>query len=109
MRINFSGTGRNELNKIDDFINEFRSLAVIVGDSTPASMPNLTELLWEEYGLGFDANHKIQDLNNGKLKAAGLTVGYIIVKVNNVIVANVEDFERAIKVAKNEEDRRKGL
>lgn len=59
-----SADSKTEINKIDDFVNSFKSLAVIVGDSTPASMPNLTELLWEEYGLGFEANHKIQDKNN---------------------------------------------
>lgn len=69
-----SADTKTEINKIDDFVNSFKSLAVIVGDNTPANMPNLTELLWEEYGLGFEANHKIQDMNNCVL--TGSSNGY---------------------------------
>ena len=69
-----SADAKTEINKLDDFVNEFRSLAVIVGDSSPANMPNLIELMWEEYGLGFEANHKIQDTSNCVL--TGSTNGY---------------------------------
>jgi hypothetical protein len=55
---------KTEINKIDEFVNSHKSLAVIVGQNTPSNMPNLLELLWEEYGLGFESNHKVQDPNN---------------------------------------------
>ncbi len=71
---NIAPDAKTEINKIDDFVNSFRTLAVFVGESTPGNMPNLTELLWEEYGLGFDANHKIQDSKNCVL--TGSTNGY---------------------------------
>ena len=41
-------------------------------------------------------------LKNGKFKEAGLTEGYIIVKINNTVVYNAEDLERAIKSAGDE-------
>ncbi len=93
-----SADAKTEINKLDDFVNEFRSLAVIVGDSTPANMPNLTELLWEEYGLGFEANHKIQDKNNCVLDGSSNGYdGYSVIgeytkgqnSLENAILSNV--------------------
>ena len=61
---NLDASTKTEINKIDDFVKSFKSLVVIVGDNTPEKMPNLTELMWEEYGLGFEANNKICDFDN---------------------------------------------
>ncbi|MBO7254390.1 MAG: hypothetical protein J6V36_03705, partial [Clostridia bacterium] len=85
---------KTEINKLDDFVNTFKSLAVIVGDSTPASMPNLTELLWEEYGLGFEANHKIQDVNNCVL--TGSSNGYDGYSVIGDYIQGKNSLENAI-------------
>lgn len=85
---------KTEINKLFDFVNTYKSLAVIVGDSTPASMPNLTELLWEEYGLGFEANHKIQDTNNCVL--TGSTNGYDGYSVIGEYVTGKNSLENAI-------------
>jgi hypothetical protein len=89
-----SADAKTEINKLDDFVNEFRTLAVIVGDKTPASMPNLTELLWEEYGLGFEANHKIQDKNNCVLD--GSSGGYDGYSVIGEYVEGQNSLEHAI-------------
>ncbi len=53
----------------------------------------------EQYRYRLDKGVKIQELRSGKLKSAGLSAGYIIVKVNNTIIYNSEDLERAIKSA----------
>ncbi len=53
----------------------------------------------EQYRYRLDKGVKIQELKSGKLKSAGLSAGYIIVKVNNTIIYNSEDLERAIKSA----------
>ncbi len=93
---NIAADVKTEINKLDDFVNTFKSLAVIVGDSTPANMPNLTELLWEEYGLGFEANHKIQDVNNCVL--TGSSNGYDGYSVIGDYIEGKNSLENAILV-----------
>ncbi len=71
---------KTEINKIDDFVNSFKSLAVIVGESTNDDMKNLRELMWEEYGLDFDANNKLKDEDNCVITSGSTTYdGYSIV------------------------------
>lgn len=53
----------------------------------------------DQYRYRLDKGVKIQELKNGKLKSAGLSEGYIIVKVNNTVIRTREDLERAIKSA----------
>lgn len=45
---------------------------------------------------------KIKELKNGKFKSAGLTEGYIILKINDTMIYNGEDLERAIKAVGDE-------
>lgn len=56
----------------------------------------------EQYRYRLTKGVKIVMLKNGKFKEAGLTEGYIIVKINNTVVYNAEDLERAIKSAGDE-------
>lgn len=56
----------------------------------------------DRYRYRLDKGVKIQELRSGKLKSAGLTAGYIIVKVNNTAIYSGEDLERVIKSAGSE-------
>lgn len=56
----------------------------------------------EQYRYGLDKGVKIQELQRGKFKSAGLSAGYIIVKINNTVIYDREDLERAIKSAGNQ-------
>lgn len=56
----------------------------------------------DQYRYRLNKGVKIQELKNGKFKSAGLSTGYIIVKVNNTVIYNSDDLERAIKSAGNE-------
>lgn len=56
----------------------------------------------EQYRYRLNRGVKIKDLKNGKFKSAGLSEGYIIVKINNTPIYNGEDLERAIKSAGDE-------
>lgn len=56
----------------------------------------------DQYRYRLNKGVKIQELKNGKLKSAGLSEGYIIVKINNTLIHNSEDLERAIKAAGDE-------
>lgn len=53
----------------------------------------------DQYRYRLNKGVKIQELKNGKFKSAGLSEGYIIVKVNNQVISGVDDLERAIKAA----------
>ena len=57
---------------------------------------------YDQYRYRLTKGVKIVMLKNGKFKEAGLTEGYIIVKINNTVVYNAEDLERAIKSAGDE-------
>lgn len=56
----------------------------------------------EQYRFGLNRGVKIQELQKGKFKSSGLAEGYIIVKINNTVIYDSEDLERAIKSAGNE-------
>lgn len=56
----------------------------------------------ERYRYRLDRGVKIEELKNGKFKSAGLSEGYVIVKVNDVAIHTAEDLERAIRAAGNE-------
>lgn len=56
----------------------------------------------DQYRYRLNKGVKIQELKNGKLKSAGLAAGYIIVKINDTVIYNEEDLERAIKSAGSE-------
>ena len=55
----------------------------------------------ERYRYRLNKGVKITDLKNGKLKSAGLTEGYIIVKINDMVIYD-SDLERALKAAGDE-------
>ena len=58
----------------------------------------------EQYRYRLNKGVKILGLKNGKFKSAGLSEGYIIVKINDTVIYNSEDLERAIKSAGDEGD-----
>ena len=66
--------GRTEADKISEFVDKYNSLVVIVGKDTPA-LPNLSELLWEEYNMGYEAGEVIADMSNSVAGGDGNTVG----------------------------------
>lgn len=51
----------------------------------------------DRYRYGLNKGVKIKQLKNGKFKAAGLSEGYIILKINDSVVYDSEDLVRAIK------------
>jgi len=56
----------------------------------------------EQYRYGLNKGVKIKELRKGKFKSAGLSEGYIIVKINNTVIYDADDLERAVKAAGNE-------
>lgn len=56
----------------------------------------------DQYRYRLNKGVKISELKNGKFKSAGLSAGYIIVKINDTVIYNSEDLERAIKSAGSE-------
>lgn len=56
----------------------------------------------DSYRYRLNKGVKIQELKNGKFKSAGLSEGYIILKVNNSVIYDREDLERVLKAAGNE-------
>ena len=95
---------RNGHEKVIDVVLQNSNGEVSVRAETAILGAQVVPLTQEDqYRYRLKKGLKIQDLRNGKLKSAGLAVGYVIVKVNNVIVAGVDDFERAIKATKNDE------
>src|SRR5699024_2836659 len=49
-----------EIDKLNEYMQSYRSLIVLVNASTPA-LPNLQEYLWEYWGLDYKPFHKIED------------------------------------------------
>lgn len=81
--------------------NSYGDIAVETGSGVlGAKVVPLTKQ--EQYRLGLNKGVKIQELQKGKFKSAGLAEGYIIVKINNTVIYDSEDLERAIKAAGNE-------
>ena len=56
-------SGTTEIEKVADYVNEFKNLIVLVNSSTP-ELPNLQEYLYEYWGLGYKPYHKINDMVN---------------------------------------------
>ncbi len=56
----------------------------------------------DQYRYRLNKGVKISELKNGKFKSAGLSAGYIIVKVNDTVIYNSEDLERAVRSAGSE-------
>lgn len=53
----------------------------------------------EKRELGLRYGIKVSGLESGKMKDAGITKGFIILKVNGKTIESVDDFEQALKVA----------
>ena len=51
---------RTEMVKINEYMQSYRSLIVLVNKDTPA-LPNLQEYLWEYWGLDYKPQHLISD------------------------------------------------
>lgn len=51
----------------------------------------------DRYRYRLNKGVKIVEIKNGKFKSAGLADGYIIVKINNNVIYDAEDLDRAIK------------
>ena len=91
---------RNGQEKVFDVIlqNTFGDVSVDTDSGIlGAQVVPLTEE--DRYRYRVDKGVKIQELKNGKLKSAGLSAGYVIVKINNTVIYNREDLERAVKSA----------
>lgn len=56
----------------------------------------------DSYRYRLNKGVKITELKNGKFKSAGLSEGYVIIKVNDSVIYNQEDLERVLKAAGNE-------
>lgn len=81
--------------------NSYGDVSLEVGSGIlGAKVQPLTQA--ERYRYRLNRGVKITDLKNGKLKSAGLTEGYIIVKINDMVIYDSEDLERALKAAGNE-------
>ena len=50
-----------EIDKLSDYTKDFNSLIVTVDDKTPV-LPNLSDYLEEEWGMGYKANHQLSHL-----------------------------------------------
>lgn len=82
--------------------NSYGDLAVS-SDSDGILGAKVTPLSQQErYRYRLNKGVKITELKNGKFKSAGLSEGYIILKINNTVIYNSEDLERAIKAAGDE-------
>lgn len=53
----------------------------------------------DHYRYRLNKGVKIKELKNGKFKTSGLSEGYIIVKINDALIQDKEDLERALKSA----------
>lgn len=82
--------------------NSYGDLAVS-SDSDGILGAKVTPLSQQErYRYRLNKGVRIAELKNGKFKSAGLSEGYIILKINNTVIYNSEDLERAIKAAGDE-------
>lgn len=83
-----------EIEKLMDYTDAYNSLIVLVDDSTP-ELPNLSDFLSEEWGIGYRAYHQVSDmthsLNNNPLN--------ISAQYNNV--AEDQDKSAAYQIIKN--------
>ncbi len=65
-----------EIEKLMDYTDTFNSLVVLVDDSTP-ELPNLSDYLGEEWGLGYKAYHQITSGTNFNNNPLSLSAQYI--------------------------------
>lgn len=56
----------------------------------------------DRYRYRLDKGVKIKKIENGKFKSAGLSEGYIIVKINHRLISNEEDLRRTLNTVGNE-------
>ena len=84
----------SEIEKLMDYTDQYNSLIVLVDDSTP-ELPNLSDFLSEEWGIGYKAYHQVSDmthsLNNNPLN--------ISAQYNNV--TEDQDKSAAYQIIKN--------
>lgn len=81
--------------------NSFGDAALMTGDDIlGAKVAPLSQN--ERYRYRLNKGVKITELKNGKFKSAGLTEGYIIVKINDIVIYDSEDLERALKAVGDE-------
>ncbi len=66
----------SEIEKLMDYTDTFNSLIVLVDDSTP-ELPNLSDYLGEEWGLGYKAYHQITSDTNFNNNPLSLSAQYI--------------------------------
>ncbi len=84
--------------KVVDLVlqSSFGDIAISESDGVlGAKVETLTQQ--ERYRYRLSKGVKIKELRDGKFKSAGLTEGYIILKINDTVVHHPEDLERAIK------------
>ena len=67
---------KTEIEKVAEYVNEFKNLIVTVDSSTPP-LPNLQEYLHEYWGIGYKPYHKINDME--KSVRTGGNDGYSVV------------------------------
>lgn len=66
-----------EVEKLMDYTDTYNSLIVLVDDSTP-ELPNLSDYLAEEWGMGYKAYHQItSELNNFNNDKLSLSAQYL--------------------------------
>ena len=65
-----------EVEKLMDYTDTFNSLIVLVDDSTP-ELPNLSDYLGEEWGLGYKAYHQITSGINFNNNPLALSAQYV--------------------------------
>lgn len=83
--------------------NSYGDLAVVGKDDATILGAKVAPLSKDDrYRYRINKGVKIEELKAGKFKDAGLSEGYIIVKINNTVVYDAEDLERALKSVGNE-------
>lgn len=65
-----------EVEKLMDYTDTYNSLIVLVDDSTP-ELPNLSDYLSEEWGMGYKAYHQITSLTNFNNNPLSLSAQYL--------------------------------
>ncbi len=66
----------SEVEKLMDYTDGYNSLIVLVDDSTPV-LPNLSDYLLEEWGMGYRAYHQITSMDNFNNNQLNLSAQYV--------------------------------
>ena len=93
----------NRNGKLKEFDVLLENTSLIVGEASEILGAKVEPLNREDmlrYRL--DKGVKITDIKNGPFKAIGLSKGYIIVKINDMVIYDKEDLLKALKAAENE-------